>query len=75
MNVLIKKKELSLAIRKTKTGRESGLDMILIELYKIWRGKYSPYLIYTQSGDHPQVWANGNINPIYKIGKWSDQEY
>ena len=71
LNAQMTVEELSLAIRKAKTGKASGLDLIPVEFYKnggaiIQNSILAVFNFMHQSGDYPQIWADEIINSIYK---------
>ena len=79
LNAPMTKEELVFAIRKAKSGKASGPDMVPVEFYKhggetIQNSILAVFNFGNQSADYPQAWAEGIINPVYKAGKTSEPE-
>lgn len=79
MNSPITMDELNLAIRKAKTGKASGPDMIPVEFYKhggetVHNAILAVFNFVFGKGEYPQIWSEGLINPVYKAGKTTDPD-
>ena len=81
INGPILESEIILALKKTKSGKSGGSDGITSEFYKFTNGLLDKPLIALfnfifNSGQYPEEWSTGLINPIYKHGeKKNPQNY
>jgi len=71
MNAPIEADELFLALKKAKTNKASGIDMIPVEFYKhgglrVQNATLCLFNFLIKNGEYPEMWSQGLINPILK---------
>ena len=71
--------ELTLALRKAKTGKACGSDAIPVEFYKyggdmLHEAILALFNYIFHNGAYPEIWSEGIINPIFKAGNMSIPE-